>query len=104
MTTTPATDAGGEQGSTASGRWRLARSLLHSIRWTVGSLLRFLVTWVIGTVVLGIVIRLSPGVSSDSWLDTAIAVVLVAAATIVLRPVLAALAVALSWFGVVVIA
>ncbi|WP_426565550.1 phage holin family protein [Angustibacter sp. McL0619] len=102
MTTTPAPAAAGEQGST-SGRWRLARSLLHSTRWTVGSLLRFLITWVMGTVVLAIIIRILPGITADDWWDIAFAVVLVAAVTIVLRPILGALAVATSWFGIVVI-
>ncbi|GAA4360504.1 phage holin family protein [Angustibacter luteus] len=103
MTTAPAPAAGGEQASTTTGRWRLARSLLHSIRWTVGSLFRFLLTWVIGTAILAIIIRIVPGISADDGWDIAIAVVLVAAATIVLRPVLAALAVAMSWFGIVVV-
>ena len=44
-----------------------------------------------------------PASRADDWWDVAFAVVLVSAATIVLRPVLAALAVAMSWFGIVVI-
>jgi uncharacterized membrane protein YvlD (DUF360 family) len=103
MTTGAAPATRGSRTETATGRWRLAKALLRSVRWTAGSLLRFALTWLIGTVIMGLIIAIVPGITADDWSDVALAVIIVSVATVLLRPILGALAVALSWFGVLVI-
>jgi uncharacterized membrane protein YvlD (DUF360 family) len=84
-------------------RLRLARALLRSVRWGLGTLTRFALLWLLGTLVLGVIVALVPGIHAEGPAAVAGAAVLVCAATAVLRPLLAAAAVALSWVGVFVV-
>ncbi len=77
--------------------------LLRDWRFDWGQVLRLLALWVLDSVALGITISWVDGISALHWWSVPIAALAVAAAAAVLRPVLAALAVALSWFGVFVI-
>ena len=64
---------------------------------------RFFGTLIVGTIALALVIALIPGIEADDLIDVFVAVVLVSVTAAVLIPILAALAGALSWFGVFVI-
>jgi uncharacterized membrane protein YvlD (DUF360 family) len=107
--TTSETPAGGTSGPDAAptSRWRprfrLARLLLRSARWGIGTLARFAVLWLVYSLLLAVIVALVPGIEADGPVAIAGATLLLAVATAVLRPVLAALAVALSWFGVFVV-
>jgi uncharacterized membrane protein YvlD (DUF360 family) len=88
----------------APGRFRarlgLASRLVRSAGWGLGTLARFAVLWLVDTLVLATVVAVVPGIRADGLAPVAGAAVLVAAVTAVLRPLLAAVAVALSWLGV----
>jgi uncharacterized membrane protein YvlD (DUF360 family) len=98
-------DRGGSR--VTPGRFRarlgLAGRLVRSVGWGLGTLARFAVLWLVDTLVLATVVAVVPGIRADGLATVAGAAVLVAAVTAVLRPLLAAVAVALSWLGVFVV-
>ncbi|HSK27079.1 MAG TPA: phage holin family protein [Jiangellales bacterium] len=78
--------------------------------WESGPLRRFgaaakalLARWVVGTLVLGLAIRLAPGVSSDNWWDVPVAVAVLALLVTFAQPFQGLLAARLSWLGVLVV-
>jgi uncharacterized membrane protein YvlD (DUF360 family) len=83
-----------------SGRMRTSRSLLRGVRLSLGRVVKFVVWWLLGALVLGATIAIIPGISSDSAWGTLLAALIVAVVGAVLRPVLTAFALALSWVGV----
>jgi len=94
MTTTEAVD----------GRRRSAtKGLLRGVHLDVSWWPRLFGAWAIGSVVLGITIAVLPGIAADSPVSVVLAVLVVEVLGALLRPVLTALAVALSWVGVFLI-
>src|SRR5215467_10088233 len=64
---------------------------------------RLIAAWVLGTLALAITIRIVPGITVSQWWAVPITVLVVAVLGALLRPVLLALAVPLSWAGVLLI-
>ena len=87
----------------APSRRRISAWLLRGWRFSWGQVFRLLALWVLDSVALGITIGWVGGISASQWWSVPIAALVVAVVASVLRPVLGALAVALSWFGVFVI-
>ncbi|HEY6377679.1 MAG TPA: phage holin family protein [Candidatus Dormibacteraeota bacterium] len=77
-----------------------ARWLMRGWRPTAAQGRRLLASWVVGTVALGLTIKLLPDITSTAWWAVPLAVLAVGIVGAVLRPVLIALAVPLSWVGV----
>jgi uncharacterized membrane protein YvlD (DUF360 family) len=84
-------------------RGRLARWLLSGWRPRWRHALNLLWAWSLGVLVLAAIVAVHGGISSRSPASVVVAVLVIAVVDAVLRPVLTALAVALSWFGVFVI-
>lgn len=81
-------------------RNRLARWLLSGWRPRRRQVVNLLWSWFLGVLVLAAIIAMHGGISARTPASVVVAVLVIAVVDAVLRPVLTALAVALSWFGV----
>ncbi|MFG1997978.1 alkaline phosphatase family protein [Spirillospora sp. NPDC048911] len=84
-------------------RHRLVRWLLRGWRPRWRQALNLLWAWLLGILALSLIIAVHGGIEAHGLGSVAVAVLVVAVVDAVLRPLLTALAIALSWFGVFVI-
>ncbi|HEU4491743.1 MAG TPA: phage holin family protein [Jiangellales bacterium] len=73
------------------------------LRRVGAALAGLLARWVVGTLVLGLAIGVTPGVSSENWWDVPVAVLLWAVLVTAAQPFLGRVAAELSWLGVLLV-